>query len=221
MVGRMLDRHAIAAAVFLGPDGQPTPAAAKWFDQLARDNYVNGGGWHENDREHAPRRPPRTRTRNSPLGETGRRAAWRSHQDGKGSEMTDATGAIDACGAGAAAVTDDGGAAAAAASQQPEWMGSLPDELKGDATLSRYADIPALAKAHIEAHKVAKSKVIVPGPDADEAALASFYDAIGRPESPTNMKSRCRNSRSMRRRKRGTRSTPNISRSASWRTRSA
>jgi hypothetical protein len=66
----------------------------------------------------------------------------------------------------------------------PEWMAGLPDELKADATLSRYADVPALAKAHIEAHKVAKSKVIVPGADADDAQLSAFYDAIGRPASP-------------------------------------
>jgi hypothetical protein len=66
----------------------------------------------------------------------------------------------------------------------PEWMAGLPDELKSDATLSRYADVPALAKAHIEAHKVAKSKVIVPGADADDAQLSAFYDAIGRPASP-------------------------------------
>lgn len=84
-------------------------------------------------------------------------------------------------GAGATEVTTE---VVVEASAPPEWMGTLPDELKGDATLQRYADVPALAKAHIEAHKVAKSKVIVPGADADDVALAAFYDAIGRPESP-------------------------------------
>jgi hypothetical protein len=67
--------------------------------------------------------------------------------------------------------------------ETPTWRDSLPDELKADATLARYADVPALAKAHVEAHRVAKSKVVVPGADADEAAMGAFFDAIGRPAS--------------------------------------
>jgi hypothetical protein len=67
--------------------------------------------------------------------------------------------------------------------QAPEWMGTLPDDLKGDATLSRYADVSALAKAHIEAHKVAKSKVVIPGEGATDEDWGKFYNAIGRPET--------------------------------------
>jgi hypothetical protein len=37
---------------------------------------------------------------------------------------------------------------------------TLPDDLKATRRSARYADVPALAKAHIEAHKVAKSKLI-------------------------------------------------------------
>jgi hypothetical protein len=55
IIGRLLDRHAAAAKLFLDNDGAAKPAAVEWFRQLARDNYVNGGCWHENDREHAKR----------------------------------------------------------------------------------------------------------------------------------------------------------------------
>jgi hypothetical protein len=62
---------------------------------------------------------------------------------------------------------------------------SLPDDLKADATLSRYADVPALAKAHIEAHKVAKSKVVVPGEGADEATMGRSSTRSGDRRAPT------------------------------------
>lgn len=80
-------------------------------------------------------------------------------------------------GAGPADVVDP------VAASTPEWLAPLPDDLKGDATLIRYKDVEALAKAHIEAHKVAKSKVIVPAEDATDEQRGTFYDAIGRPAS--------------------------------------
>jgi hypothetical protein len=86
--------------------------------------------------------------------------------------------------AGAAAVVitgDEGGGGGGGA---PEWMASLPDELKADATLSRFKSIEELAKGHVEAHKVAKSKILLPGADADDAAWGSFFDAAGRPKDP-------------------------------------
>lgn len=97
--------------------------------------------------------------------------------DGEGGEVTG--GEVNGGAAATELVVETGGDGA-----PPDWMGGLPDEMKTDATLRRYADVPALAKAHIEARKVAKSKVIVPGADADEAALGAFFDAIGRPASP-------------------------------------
>ncbi len=62
----------------------------------------------------------------------------------------------------------------------PEWLGSLPDELKGDATLSRYQSIEELARGHVEAHKVAKSKVVLPK-DGDAESFGRFAASI-RPE---------------------------------------
>lgn len=60
-------------------------------------------------------------------------------------------------------------------------MTSLPEDLRADATLSRYTSIDELARGHIEAHKLAKSKAVpLPG-DTDESRKA-FADAL-RPQS--------------------------------------
>jgi hypothetical protein len=53
MAARLLDKHHAAAALFLGEDGAITRPAAAWMQQLAADNYVNGGAWHMDPREHA------------------------------------------------------------------------------------------------------------------------------------------------------------------------
>lgn len=69
------------------------------------------------------------------------------------------------------------GAAALVPGSSPEWMAGLPDELKADATLARYQSIDELARGHIEAHKLAKSKAVpLPG-DTDESRKA-FADAV-------------------------------------------
>jgi hypothetical protein len=86
-------------------------------------------------------------------------------------------------GGGAAIITGaEGGAGGGGAT--PEWLTGLSDDLKGDATLSRYADVEALARGHIEARRLASSRVILPGADADDAAWNNFYEAIGRPKDP-------------------------------------
>lgn len=72
----------------------------------------------------------------------------------------------------------------AAGGGTPEWMAALPEDLRADPTLSRYADLPALARGHLETKKLASSRVIVPAADADEAAWNSFYEAAGRPADP-------------------------------------
>jgi len=61
-------------------------------------------------------------------------------------------------------------------------MGGLPDDLKGDATLRRFGSIEDLAKGHIEAHRMAKSKVPLPK-DGDADSFGRFAAAI-RPETP-------------------------------------
>lgn len=65
--------------------------------------------------------------------------------------------------------------------QLPEWMGGLPDDLKGDATLARFKSVEELGRGHIEAHKLAKSKVVLPK-DGDADSFARFAAAV-RPET--------------------------------------
>jgi hypothetical protein len=55
MIRRLLDKHKLAADLFLDDDGQVKPAAARWFRQLASDNYLDTGAWHQDPREHAYR----------------------------------------------------------------------------------------------------------------------------------------------------------------------
>jgi hypothetical protein len=66
--------------------------------------------------------------------------------------------------------------------QLPEWMGGLPDDLKADATLRRFGSVEDLAKGHVEAHKIAKSKVVLPK-DGDADSVSRFFASI-RPETP-------------------------------------
>lgn len=77
---------------------------------------------------------------------------------------------------GAQSPSSDGGA------QLPEWMGGLPDDLKADATLARFKSVEELGRGHIEAHKLAKSKVVLPK-EGDADAFGRFAAAI-RPEKP-------------------------------------
>jgi hypothetical protein len=53
MIGRLLDRHHVAAALFLDVNGELKPDAKRWFAELARRNYVNGGCFDKDPREHA------------------------------------------------------------------------------------------------------------------------------------------------------------------------
>ena len=86
---------------------------------------------------------------------------------------------------GAAILTAPGGEGGGATAT-PEWLGGLSEDLRGDPTLARYADIEALARGHIETKRLASSRVIVPGKDADQAAWEGFYEAIGRPKDPAD-----------------------------------
>ncbi|HEV2746420.1 MAG TPA: hypothetical protein VGW34_03870 [Allosphingosinicella sp.] len=100
--------------------------------------------------------------------------------------MTEAVKGVDGgTGAGAEEIgagAEGGTGGGSGGGGAPEWLGALPEELRGDATLSRYADVPALARAHVEAHKVAKSKLVVPAADAGADVWGPVFDALGRPK---------------------------------------
>lgn len=109
--------------------------------------------------------------------------------------MADENGASDQGQGGGGAPAGSGGGAAGALAAPPaaggdggqggggaaSWLDALPDDLKADATISRFKSIDELARGHIEAHKVAKSKVPMPG--ESEESFNAFAAAI-RPETP-------------------------------------
>ena len=62
------------------------------------------------------------------------------------------------------------------------WRDSLPDDLKTNASLSHFKDVPSLAKSWISAQEmIGKKGVVIPGQQAGEAEWNAFYDSIGRP----------------------------------------
>jgi hypothetical protein len=67
------------------------------------------------------------------------------------------------------------------------WLESLPPEIKGNKSLSRYSDPAALAKAYVEMEKYQGRSLAIPGPDATPAERAAFDAKVngwrGVPES--------------------------------------
>jgi hypothetical protein len=103
--------------------------------------------------------------------------------------MTDG-GAASAIGAGAEVLGaggggDEGGGGGGGAAA-PEWLGGLPEELRGDATLSRYKSVEELARGHIETKRLATSKLAIPGEGAKPEEWGAVWDALGRPKAPTD-----------------------------------
>ena len=75
----------------------------------------------------------------------------------------------NAGGAGGGAGGGGGGAA-------PEWLGSLPDELKANPTLTRYADLESFARGHLET-KAAASAPKLPTADSAIDNFEAFHGA--------------------------------------------
>jgi hypothetical protein len=96
-------------------------------------------------------------------------------------------GAATAIGAGAETVTGGGTTTATETTTTttgtaPEWLGTLPDELKGDATLTRYKSVEDLARGHLETKRLAMSKLAIPGEGASDEDWGKVWSALGRPE---------------------------------------
>lgn len=83
--------------------------------------------------------------------------------------------------AAAAAVAPSSAAAPAATPGDESWLSSLPPELQGDPTLSKYQSLEDFARGHLETKRVASSKA-VPMPGDSEESRKAFADAL-RPES--------------------------------------
>lgn len=103
--------------------------------------------------------------------------------DGEGGGEGAAEAGADGGAEGSAGGGEQGGGAPGGGAAAPDWMSSLPDDLKADPTLQRYGDVEKLARGAIDLKRQASSRVILPGEGADEAAWNNFYNAIGRPET--------------------------------------
>jgi hypothetical protein len=72
-----------------------------------------------------------------------------------------------------------------------EWMTGLPADLTGDATLSRYDSIEALARGHVETKKAlgeAGNRLAIPAADAPPEQWEAVFKAIGRPDDASGYK---------------------------------
>lgn len=64
------------------------------------------------------------------------------------------------------------------------FLATLPEEVRGEASLASFKDSGALAKSYVEAQKLIGSKrIALPGEKAAEAEWEGFYNSIGRPET--------------------------------------
>jgi hypothetical protein len=60
----------------------------------------------------------------------------------------------------------------------------LSEDLQGNDTLSKFKDVGSLGNSYVELQKLVGSRVKVPTDDSTEEDVNSFYNQIGRPESP-------------------------------------
>lgn len=60
----------------------------------------------------------------------------------------------------------------------------LPEDLRENDTLSKFKDVGALGNSYLELQKMVGSRVKIPGEDATDEDINSFYNQIGRPEAP-------------------------------------
>ena len=63
------------------------------------------------------------------------------------------------------------------------WMDSIPEDLRGDSALADIKDVAGLAKGYVHAQTmVGADKIVMPGADASQEDLDTFYNKLGRPE---------------------------------------
>lgn len=118
-------------------------------------------------------------------GGTGSAGTAPSGGTGSGGGSASAAGS-GGTGAGSEAAGGQGGMGTGAAGTQTSWRDTLPDDLKSDATLNKYSDIPNLAKAHIELQKLIGQKgIIKPGKEASPEQIKAFREALGIPSDPS------------------------------------
>ena len=85
----------------------------------------------------------------------------------------------------AEAVTSDNLIDTAAQVKEYTWQTQyLSEDLQSNDTLSKFKDVGSLGNSYVELQKLVGSRVKVPTGDSTEEDINSFYNQIGRPESP-------------------------------------
>lgn len=92
-------------------------------------------------------------------------------------------GSSGANGAGAGSGAGNSGAGGTGSGAAASWRDSLPEEIRGNATLSKFSDVNNLAKSYIEMQSlVGKKGVFPPDEKATPEQLRDFYKSIGQPD---------------------------------------
>jgi hypothetical protein len=87
------------------------------------------------------------------------------------------------------ATADTGTGATTGSTTAADWRSSLPDDLKAEPTLQKYADVPNLARAYVHAQRlIGAEKIPVPGKNAKPEDWDFVYSRLGRPESAEGYK---------------------------------
>lgn len=69
------------------------------------------------------------------------------------------------------------------------WIDGLPDDLKGEASLSKFKDVAGLAKSYTEMQKMmGKPKLEAPQENWQEGQWNELFDKLGRPKAPSDYK---------------------------------
>tara|TARA_Y100000004_G_scaffold136481_1_gene154585 strand:+ start:9992 stop:10843 length:852 start_codon:yes stop_codon:yes gene_type:complete len=75
----------------------------------------------------------------------------------------------------------------AEAQQETSWLDSVPEEIRGDKSLSTIPDVGTLAKNYVNAQRmIGADKVALLGKYATQEEYDQFYSKIGRPDAPTD-----------------------------------
>lgn len=62
------------------------------------------------------------------------------------------------------------------------WLDNMPDDIRGNQSLSKFKDVTSLAQSYLAAEKALSSRVAIPADDADEEQWGKFYQRLGVPE---------------------------------------
>lgn len=71
--------------------------------------------------------------------------------------------------------------------QETSWLDSVPEEIRGDKSLTTIPDVGTLAKNYVNAQRmIGADKVALLGKYATQEEYDQFYSKIGRPDAPTD-----------------------------------